>query len=1208
MDRDGKLDRWQVELRLPASLPFCPPNVVSHMLIRPRVVKGAVVVFYGILFTVVVPPAFSEAEESAPDFARDVRPILSDHCFACHGPDSVERAADLRLDTADGLASVVEPNDTDASELVARIDSDDVDTLMPPPRYHKPLTKNQKDILRRWIASGAEFQQHWAFVAPRREIHSDVPSDGRSPIDTMIDARAVTAGLDLNPRADRRTLIRRVCLDLTGLPPTREQINRFLSDTSPDAYERLVDRLLEAPSFGQHVGRYWLDLVRYADTHGLHLDNYREMWPYRDWVIDAINANMPFDEFLTTQLAGDLLPDATDAQKIASGFNRLNVTTNEGGSIYDEVFTRNVIDRTDAFGTIFLGLTTGCAVCHDHKFDPISSKDYYSLFAFFNSLDGRAMDANIKDPAPVIPVPTDEQKSLLADMDQTLASLKESMAQPIETVDEAQRTWERALVSGQGSQSHILQPLTVESEAGVPMKVLDDHSIELAGPSAAKDTTTITASLPKGTQWQTLRLEALTDQPDQRVGDSENGNAVLSEITIEMSDSLSEGQWLPIPIAYAFADHEQQDGPFAVTYAIDSKVNDSEGWAAAGHQKPGGRSAWFVASGLLSDGEDAKIRVQLKYQSKFAKHQFRKVRLSVSDAAPSVPSDQRIELGSLHSVGPFPVESPNPGYGRKFASQQSEFKPEEEFRHEDRPYRWQEREDLGVVEVNDLPVVKDRSSVTVLHQRLTAPAPLKITLLLGTDDGHVVYLGAKQVGIRRGPTKLNPLSEEYELSLKKGANDLYIKVVNHSGPSQLTYAFRSPAIEVPRKLVKLLSLPEEQRTADDQSALQKFYREVYCLHPDWLALVDQEKGVRKAKEKLNREIATTLVWKELKEPRPSHVLTRGQYDQPGEAVPRATPPFLPSMPEGAPLNRLGLAQWLVDPLHPLTARVAVNRFWQQIFGTGIVKTSEDFGSQGEPPSHPELLDWLAVDFQKNGWNVKRLLKMLVMSEAYCRSAHVAEPMTRIDPDNRLLARGPRHRLDAEVLRDQALFVSGLLVDQPGGPSVKPPQPDGLWAAVGYSGSNTVRFKADVGDKIYRRSVYTFWKRTSPPPQMSTFDAPSRESCTARRERTNTPLQALLLMNETQYVEAAQHLAKRCMAASEPANDNERIQWLFEVVTARMPSETEALELSQLLTDLRLYYDEHPDLSAKLGTTSDSGEAAWTILASTLLNLDEVVSK
>lgn len=1147
------------------------------------------------------------ARSESPDFGRDVRPILSDHCFACHGPDEGQREADLRLDTPDGLFAVVEPSDLDASELIRRIVSTEPDEMMPPESFHKPLSPKQIKTLRQWVESGAEYQQHWAFVAPAKPSVPD-SFQGRSAIDYFIERAALEAGLTLTEIADRRTLLRRVCLDLTGLPPTREQLDEFLSDDSEDAYEKLVDRLLESHHYGEHVGRYWLDLVRYADTHGLHLDNYREMWPFRDWVIDAFNANMPFDQFISHQLAGDLLPDATDRERIASGFNRLNVTTNEGGSIYDEVFARNVIDRTDAFGTIFLGMTTGCCVCHDHKFDPMNQRDYYSLSAFFNSLDGRAMDANAKDPAPVIRVPSDEHQKQLDEYAQALTDLRREMQGPIASVDQAQKTWEQSFANGEPPQVKVLHPTEVTSEAKVPMKIREDGFVDLDGEAADKDNTTIIAPLPRGSQWQTLRLEAAAG-PDERVGVSSNGNVVLTEITVETSSSLSDGKWIKVPIAHAFADIEQTDGPFAVSFAIDSKVNDSEGWAAAGHQHLGSRTAWLVIPSLVADTDDTKIRVTLQYQSKFAKHQFRSVRLSVSDAAPAVPEGQQITLGPIHTAGPFPVESPNPGYGRKFASQQSAFKVDEEFRHEDRPYRWQHRGDLLEVEVNELPIVEDRSTVTVVHQSITSPAAQSAKLLIGSDDGHVVYLNGKQVGILRGPRELKPLAQEYELALKKGNNDLYIKVVNHNGPSQLTFAYRSPAISVPEKLVGLLTTPQDKRSDNDNEAIREYYRKVYCLHPDWLAIIDQRNGIEKAREKLRTEIPTTLVWKELDKPRQAHVLTRGQYDQPGEPVERDTPAFLPGFPSDAPKDRLGLATWLALPEHPLTARVAVNRFWQQIFGIGLVKTSEDFGSQGEPPSHPELLDWLAVDFRESGWDVKRLLKTMVMSDAYRRSSRATAEAIEIDPANRLLARGPRFRLDAEVLRDQALALSGLLVDKQGGPSVKPPQPDGLWLAVGYSGSNTVRFKGDQGDdKIYRRSVYTFWKRTSPPPQMSTFDAPSRESCTARRERTNTPLQALLLMNEQQYVNAANHMAKRVLEIENLTTAEERARWLFETTTANLPREYELAEMTALVADLTAYYGEHPELADKLVGSSNAEEAAWTMLASTLLNLDQVVTK
>ena len=1156
------------------------------MLNRPQFVAVTLLVTLGItVLPALTQRSVAESVEpiDAPDFSRDIRPILSDHCFACHGPDEQTREADLRLDTAEGLASVVFSGDVSKSELLSRVNSKDADLLMPPAEFHKPLASAQRKRLESWIETGAKIEQHWSFRPPvRPDLPADVSQDSPAAIDYLINQRATSAGLALNPRADRRTLIRRVSLDLIGLPPTLEQVATFLSDESPNAYERLVDRLLSSAEFGRHVGRYWLDLVRYADTHGLHLDNYREMWPYRDWVIQAINDNMPFDEFMTLQLAGDLLPDAKQSQKIASGFNRLNVTTGEGGSIYDEVFTRNVIDRTDAFGTIFLGLTTGCAVCHDHKFDPISMEDYYSLFSYFNSLDGRALDANIKNPAPAMPVPTKEQKQQVSDFENTLIDLRKSMVMPIETVDSTQRVWEQALVKGIAPKTERLMPTSVDSEAGTEMTIREDGSFEFPASPTAKDTITIVAPLKSGTQWQTLHLEALVDEANNRVGSSDNGNAVLSEITVEITDELLEGQWLKVPITYGFADFEQKDGSFSIRQAFDSKINDSTGWAVGGHQKPGGRSAWFVIPALMAEGENGKVRIRLHYQSKFATHHLRRVRLSVSDANPKVPVDQRITLSPVSATGPFTVENAIAAYGRKYASQQSEFKPDEVFNHEDRPYRWQERADLAEVQIQNLPTIQDRSSVMILHQHLSAPKATKVTLLFGTDGGHAIYLNGKQIAISKEQQQHNPLALEYELDLKQGDNDLYFKVVNYSPPSRLTFAFRSPAIDTPRQLNQLLNVAEQERSEQDRVSLMNFYRKVYCLHPDWLALVDQEKGVRKALKKVNDSVSTTLVWKELAKPRQSHVLVRGQYDQPGKPVPRATPTFLPAMPANAPANRLGLAQWLAMENHPLTARVAVNRYWQQIFGVGLVKTSEDFGSQGEPPSHPELLDFLAVDFQTHDWDVKRFLKTLVMTEAYTRSSKVSPSARETDPENRLLARGSRHRLDAEVLRDQALFVAGLLTDHPGGPSVKPPQPDGLWKAVGYSGSNTVSFKPDNGDKVYRRSVFTFWKRTSPPPQMSTFDAPSRESCTARRERTNTPLQALLLMNETQYVESAQKLAMRVLNAAEIQSQPEteqlaaRIGWLYETVLSRPPSRTEQSEVQSLLSDLIAYYSDQPD--------------------------------
>ncbi|MDB4679090.1 PSD1 and planctomycete cytochrome C domain-containing protein [bacterium] len=1163
------------------------------------------------LFTVTVLSQHTVAEltsTSSPDFNREIRPILSDHCFACHGPDGNDRQAELRLDSDSGLQRVLSKKESENSLLVERVNSDDPNLVMPPPEFQKPLSAEQRQIIERWIKAGAKIDQPWAFTNPSKKELPPSITNGQQAIDHAIKKRLAEVGLQQNSRANPSELLRQVCLDLTGLPPSVEQMDLFLENPSPQAYEQLVDDLLASSHFGEHFGRHWLDLVRYGDTHGLHLDNYREMWPYRDWVIEAFNSNLPFDQFISQQLAGDLIDGAGEKGLIASGFNRLNVTTNEGGSIYDEVFVRNVIDRTDAFGTIFLGLTVGCAVCHDHKFDPISQRDYYSLSAFFNSLDGKAMDGNTKDPAPVIRVATEEQKNLITEYQLAISDFQKEMQGPIDTIDQAQRRWEKHLTDETEGIRKDLIPEAVISSAEAEMEILEDGSVKITGNPGVKDTTTITASLPSGGNWRTLHLEALTDSEEAKVGVSANGNVVLTEITLEVGNPEANDPWIKLPMLHAIADIEQSDGPFGIRFAIDSSLNDREGWAVGGHQQPGGRNAWFTFPPIIAENQNQKIRIQLQYQSVFAKHQFKQIRFSLSDSGPTIPENQKITLGPLFSAGPFPIESPNPGYSRKFASQQESFDKEQVFRYEDVDYPWEPRNSYTEVTVNSLPAIQDRSSALILYQAIQSPKAQKVKLLFGTDDGSLIYLNGKEISNRRGPQDLSPLDQQIELDLKAGQNDLYWKIINHDADSFLTFAYRSPAIPIPATLTSLVRTPPEERDKEVQTALRKYYRTVHCLHPDWLALLDLEKGTRRAKESLEKQIATTLVWKETQEPRASHVLLRGQYDQPGETVERDTPDFLPTFPESSPKDRLGLAHWLTGNQHPLTARVAVNRFWQQLFGTGLVKTSEDFGNQGAPPSHPALLDWLSTDFRENGWNVKQLIRSMVTSNAYCASHNVTPTMQSIDPYNRLLARGPRHRLDAEVLRDQALFLSGLMVDQRGGPSVKPPQPEGLWAAVGYSGSNTVRFSQDQGEKLYRRSVYTFWKRTSPPPQMSMLDAPSRESCTARRERTNTPLQALLLLNEQQYIEAAKKLAQRIQQECPESTNEAKVHWVFKIATAREPSEKEVNAMMSLLNDSERYYREQNELREEFVGTGSVMDAAWALLCNTILNLDEVVSK
>lgn len=1148
---------------------------------------------------------------SAKDFSRGVRPILSDHCFACHGPDEDQRQAGLRLDTEAGLSDILDGDDPPDSLLLRRIFAESPDEVMPPPDFGKPLSDEQRTILADWVASGGAISGHWAYQP--EAVTGPPENEGATAIDRFLVKAMGEAGLAPNVEADRRTLARRVTLDLTGLPPKPAEVRRFETDPRPDAYERLVDRLLHTPAHAEQMARHWLDLVRYADTHGLHLDNYREMWPYREWVIEAMSANMPYDRFVTEQLAGDRLADGGESALVASGFNRLNVTTAEGGSIYEEVLARNVMDRTDAFGTIFLGLTTGCAACHDHKFDPISARDYYSLSAYFNSLDGSALDQNIKDPPPVLRVPDAAQRRSLAEFDQALRELRERMAGPLAEVDQAQRAWEQSVAGADAAVVRSIVPAKAESEQGRGLRVGDDGEVALTESAAAQDTVTVVAELPREAAWQTLRLEALAG-PDERVGASANGNAVLSEIEIETREP--GGEWLPVPILRSFASVEQAGDGFAIRFAHDGEINDSEGWAVAGHERPGPRTAWFMLAAQLAEPAGTEIRVKLHFRSKYAGHQFRRMRLSLSDAPPTVPEDQRVTVGESHIAGPFPIDSPAIGFERPLATETDgtdgtdgeQADGAEPVRYEGTTLRWNPVDDLAPVAVHEWDGLRGRPSVTFVRQRLHSPTDQRVTLLLGTDDGHVVTVNGVEVGRTEQPGAIRPLADRYELPLVSGENRLRIRVVNQGGPNRFAYAYRSPAIAAPDSLRQLLRSPIESRSPEDAASIRQYYRQAVSTHPQWLALLDQERGLEKAKRGLEESFATTLIWRDTEEPRAAHVLIRGQYDRPGPRVERGTPAFLPPLPPEAPADRLGLAQWLLTPEHPLTARVAVNRYWQQFFGVGLVKTSEDFGNQGEPPSHPELLDWLAVDFKRNGWDVRRLVKSLVMSQAYRRSAVATAESLEIDPENRLLARGPRNRLDAEVLRDQALALSGLLVPRVGGPSVKPPQPDGLWYAVGYTRSNTARFRPDEGEKIYRRSLYTFWKRTSPPPQMAIFDAPSRESCTARRERTNTPMQALVLMNDPQFMEAARGLARRLVGDPEaPTAMPDRGDWLFEVITSRRPNGRESAQVSTLFADLERHYRDHPQAAEGLVGEPSSVLAAWTAVASTLLNLDEVVT-
>jgi len=1010
-------------------------------------------------------------------FAHEIRPILSENCFACHGFDAEQRKAGLRLDTREGAFETLKsgdvaivPGDLEESSLIFRIEIDDDEEMMMPPKASgKTLSPEEIDLLKRWVAEGAHWSDHWAFESPIKVSPPEIqePDRARNPIDNFILARLEAEGLKPSERAEPVTLLRRAHLDLIGLPPTPADVDAFLKSITDDgfdaAYEKTVDRLLDSPRYGEHMARFWLDAARFGDTHGMHLDNFREMWAYRDWVTQAFNANKPFDQFIVEQLAGDLLPNPTLDQLIATGFNRCHVSTSEGGSIEEEVYVRNVVDQVDTNGTVFLGLTIACARCHDHKFDPITQKEYYQLFAFFNNIDGPALDGNISKWAPFIQTPTDEQKAALEASDAHLAGLRAKLADETAKLATA---YDPKLDENQSE----------EAQRG-PFVWLDD-------------------AFPEGATVQ--GDGAFVAGPDHPV---QSGGVALRIEATGLKQRVVESPAAKLKIG-------EDDVLFAHVY-LDPANPPREimlQWRTGGQWSH--RAFW--GENLIDWGQDGTPS-RTRFGDRPAQGEW--VRLEVPAKALELKPGTEIE-----------------GWA---------------FTQFDGVAYW---DAAGLV--------------------TQTPQPGQ------TFDSLSAWVRARSADGGEG------LAEPVKAILKK---------------------------------------PKAERSDEDRKALLEAFLPVWSEGRKILEPIRAEVAkVEAERKKLDESISTTLIYRERQgDPKPAYLLNRGEYDQRGDEVGRATPEFLPPLPADAPVDRLAFAQWLVTPEHPLTARVAVNRFWQQVFGVGLVKTAEDFGAQGETPSHPELLDWLAVQFREDGWNVKRFMRRMLTSSTYMQSSRVDPEGLEKDPENRLLARGPRFRLDAETLRDQAFFVGGMLVEEIGGPSVKPPQPAGLWEAVAYTDSNTAKFVADTGvDKVHRRSLYTFWKRTAPPPQMTTLDAPSRESCQVRRERTNTPLQALLLLNEPQYVEASRDLAERALreAGSSP---EERLTWMFRLATSRAPDAVDLEELTAALRDFTTHYAERPDAARDLINIGEvkpdpkldpTELAAWTMVGNIILNLDEVLTK
>jgi hypothetical protein len=1149
------------------------------------------------------------------DFAREVRPILSEHCFTCHGPDEAKRSAGLRLDTPEGLLAAlpsgghaVVPGKLDESELAYRLSPELPGDVMPPAAFGKPLKEAQVATLKRWIEEGARWEAHWSFVAPAKPPLPplDAPAvAGVSEIDRFVRAALAERGLSPSAEADRATLLRRVTLDLTGLPPTLEELDRFLADTQDGAYERAVERLLASPRYGEHMARVWLDAARYGDTHGLHLDNERSMWPYRDWVVRAFNDNLPFDEFTVWQLAGDLLPEPTQDQLIASGFNRCNPTSAEGGMIAEEYLTIYAKDRVDTTASIWLGVTMGCAQCHDHKYDPFTQRDYYQLYAFFNSLAEEASDENIANPRPFLRVPTETDRALLAGLNEELARLDAELTAPNPALDAREARWATERGAAHTRRWLTWLPEVLKATNGAELTLEADGAVRAGGANPDKTVYELRGWVPPGAI-ERLRLEALLPSDDAHLpGRSKNQNFVLSELEVEVAPAGSD-DFRRVELTTAVATHSQPDWPVAAI--LDGK--SGTGWAGQGLAGP--RHAEVTARAPFGFAGGSELRVRLAFESVHVKHSFARLRIGL-DLTPARATDTPstgVGLGVWHRAF-FPDSKVLTARDRVLALEAS-LGSLDLFAGD---VAWTPEPGWREGEVHMFPEVVGSMA---LVRYMWSDVARHVVATLGSDDSVQVWVNGALVHDNPTARAIAADSDRIELELRPGLNEIFVEVSNHGGG--FGFQFRTermtPFAESP-DLALALARTSGRRSDADRDLIRRSFRAAHA--PEWIALADARSAKAKELADAEAKVPTTMISGELSTRRPAHILMRGAYDKPGEAVAANVPAALPPLPADAPRNRLALARWLVDPANPLTARVTVNRAWQHFFGRGLVATPEDFGAQGEFPTHPELLDWLAVDFVERGWDVKALHRELVTSATYRQRAHIDPHMRELDPGNRLLARAARIRLDAEVLRDQALFVSELLDGTLGGPGVRPYQPAGIWEAVGYSGSNTVRYVQGPREHLHRRSLYTFWKRTAPPPLLTTFDAPSREACTLERERTNTPLQALAALNETTLFEAARFLAARVLAR---AGDEEsmRLARLFRLTTGRSPDAEELGVLARALAALRAEFTAAPARAEALLEVGDldlPGEslgnglgapelAAWTMLASTVMNLDEVL--
>ncbi|HAB15357.1 MAG TPA: DUF1553 domain-containing protein [Verrucomicrobiota bacterium] len=1029
------------------------------------------------------------------DFNRDVRPIFSDHCYACHGPDENKRKAGLRLDVeADAFKELksgqraLVPGDAAKSSLVQRIFSTDPEEIMPPPKHGKPITAEQAALLERWVKEGAHWQKHWSFIPPERPPLPPVKDKRwpRNEIDFFVLARLEKDGLKPNPEADRAALLRRVTFDLTGLPPTVEEVDTFLADNSSDAYERVVDRLLASPHYGERLAQNWLDLARYADTSGYHFDGVRFMWLWRDWVIDAFNEDKPYDEFTVEQLAGDLLPNATQCQRIATGFVRNNMTNDEGGADPDEYLNKYVVDRVNTLGAVWLGLTVGCTECHDHKYDPLTTREFYRLYAFFHNVPEKGLDRIRTDnPPPRLPVPTPEQAQRFVEADFTLRDAEKTLQDRINELGETQEKWEREVNE---------RPPAKPIEEGLLARLTFDGSLDEKGEFRGTNAPEFSdARLGKALKF------------DGKV------NADFGQlVAFDRTNAFSISAWVKL----------QGDG------AILSKMEKSPGYR--GFDLLVGDRRLQVH--LVHAWPDDALKVKTKEQ--FPQNQWLHLAFSY-DGSGKAAGVQLYVNGRLREVE----------------------------------------------------VEKDQ-----LKDSFATSEPLR----LGSRNGEAMFTG---------------LVDDVRF---------YGRPLVGADVPALTWEGYLP----------ILAKSRGTRTDEERGDLARYYKENHAV--DYLRSEAALAKARQRKEAFYGEIPSSMIMEEMDPPRETYLLVRGDFRNKGERLTPGTPAALPPLPAG-PTNRLALARWLVSPEHPLMARVTVNRYWAMFFGNGLVKTANDFGSQGEWPSHPELLDWLATQFRDGGslssrsergervaesrvmvapWSVKSLVRLIVTSATYRQSAAITPEMLERDPYNRLFTRGPRVRLEAEMIRDNALAIAGLLNPKIGGPSVKPYQPPGLW-----DGTDS-KFEQDHGELLYRRGLYVFWRRSAHYPSFATFDAPNREVCTFLRQRTQTPLQSLVLMNDPAFVEAARGLAQR-VVREEPGDLNKRLVCAFRHTLGRPPQSDELAVLQQTYDQQLANFRVNPKTAdellkvgeSKIPENANSPElAAMTAVANVLLNLNETITR